>query len=82
MTLDDIGAFSELRLKWVNAHKVLSELKRESCIVYMHMNGHDLGASAGVERELIRQAALIVWQRYVDDLRAKLMLLGVNMEGH
>ena len=79
MKLNDIAVMQELRMAYTNANRVLSNLKSNNVRLQLFTdNGIDLVRSSGQDAILVRQIAIQVWEKYIEELKAKLMLLGVT----
>lgn len=79
MKLDDIAVMQELRTAYTNANRVLSNLKSNNVSLQLFIdNGIDLVRASGQDANLVRQIAIQVWEKYIEELKAKLMLLGVT----
>jgi len=79
MKLDDIAVMQELRTAYTNANRVLSNLKSNNVSLQLFIdNGIDLVRASGQDARLVRQIAIQVWEKYIEELKAKLMLLGVT----
>ena len=79
MKLDDIAVMQELRTAYTNANRVLSNLKSNNVSLQLFIdNGIDLIRASGQDAILVRQIAIQVWEKYIEELKAKLMLLGVT----
>lgn len=79
MKLGDIAVMQELRTTYTNANRVLSNLKSNNVSLQLFIdNGIDLVRASGQDASLVRQIAIQVWEKYIEELKAKLMLLGVT----
>lgn len=79
MRLSDVGAVNEVRLALRQANRVLSDLKRGNITLQLFTSsGVDLARASGQDAILVRHIAIQVWEKYIEELKAKLMLLGVT----